>query len=323
MTSAARTLALALVVLTVLTGCGSTGSDSTTVDSTATAPYPATRAYPGVAVLTDLDYGAQNAGTLLDVCLPADVAEPASAAGTTEPATTTEPTRAAVLSVHGGSWRQGDKDDVAWRSVCEWLASEGFVAVSVNYALAPEHPFPAGIDDVRTAVKWLRENAQVERFNIDPARIGALGGSAGGNLVSLLGAGGSGPLDSGSRVAAVVDLSGPADLTTAGFSLGGVISTFRTIQLAYLGCASYSDCPQARAASPLYSVDRSDPPFFVGHSLDEIIPQEQSEALVEKLRGAGVSVEFVTVEGTRHSIAMLDPEMRERISTWLRDRLAG
>lgn len=319
MSVAARPLSLALLAAVLLVGCAPTGSDSRTVDTDAVDPYPAVQAYPGVTVVEDLEFGAGAPGILLDACLPEADAPPVTI-GTTEPQ---EVARAAVLLVHGGSWRRGDKSNVEWRSVCEWLASEGFVAFSVNYRLAPEHPFPAGIDDVRTAVEWMREDAQVERFDIDPARIGALGGSAGANLVALLGLEGRGDLSSGSRVSAVVDLSGPVDLTTDGFSLGGVTSTFRAIQLDYLGCASYADCRTARAASPLYSVDESDPPFFVASSLDEIIPVEQSEALVARLRDAGVPTEFVTVVGARHSIALLDDDMRERIATWLRDRLVG
>ena len=85
-----------------------------------------------------------------------------------------------VVSVHGGSWARGDKANADWRKVCLWLASEGFVAASVNYRLVPDARFPAQIDDVALAVEWLREPEQVERFGIDPARIAAFGGSAGG-----------------------------------------------------------------------------------------------------------------------------------------------
>ena len=319
MSVAARTLTLALLAAMTLGGCAPSGSDSRTVDTNAVDPFPAVQAYPGIRVVEDVDFGAGAPGILLDVCLP-EVDVPSVTTGTTEPQ---QVPRAAVLLVHGGSWRQGDKSNIEWRTVCEWLASEGFVAFSINYRLAPEHPFPAAIDDVRTAVEWMREDAHVDRFDIDPSRIGAFGGSAGANLVSLLGVEGRGDLASGSRVSAVVDLSGPADLTTDGFSLGGVSSTFRAIQLDYLGCASYADCRTARAASPLYFVDESDPPFFVASSLDEIIPVEQSEALVSRLRGAGVPTEFVTVVGARHSIALLDDDMRERIASWLRDHLVG
>lgn len=301
----------------ILTGCSPSGSDSELVEPSVRQLYPEFSTYPDIDVVEDLDYGATTPDARLDVCLPEQTD---AAAGTN--ASTEAPARAAMISVHGGSWRQGGKSNANWRSVCQWLASEGFVTFSLDYGLAPRYPFPAAIDDVRQAVRWLRMDEQVKRYDIDPARVGAFGGSAGGNLVALLGLEGEGDLTSGTRVAAVAELSGPADLTTAGFSLGGVIPEFRQVQLDYLGCARYTDCPQARAASPLYQVDGSDPPFFVGHSLDERIPVEQSDALVERLRDAGVPVEYVTVAGSAHSIAMLDADMRERVATWLRETLA-
>lgn len=315
----ARLLAALVVAASALAGCAQSGSQSDAVTPTATPANVQPPANPGIRVLEDVDYGAGTPGILLDVCLPDADAAPISA-GTDEP-DTSQP-RPAVLIAHGGSWRQGDKANESWRNVCTWLASEGFVSFSLNYRLAPANPFPAAIEDLRTAVTWIRDDAQVERFDIDPARLGAFGGSAGGNLVSLLAVEGAGELDTASRVAAVVELSAPIDLTTAGFSLGGVVPAFRTVQLEYLGCESYSDCGVAREASPIYAVDGTDPPFFIAHSAGERIPIEQSDAFVAALRGAGVDTAYVEVDGELHSIAMLDDELRERITQWLRTRLA-
>ena len=97
--------------------------------------------------------------------------------------------------------------------------------------------------------------------------------------------------------------------------------TFQQTQLDDLGCASYVYCPQARDASPLYDVDASDPPFFVGHSLKEFIPVEQSNALVEALRASGIDTTYVTPDGTLHAAAMLDADMRDRIAQWLISKL--
>ena len=229
--------------------------------------------------------------------------------------------RAAIVSVHGGSWARGDKSNVNWRSVCQWLASEGYVAVSVNYRLAPASIFPSAITDIRKAVRWLRDADVVAKYSINPDLIGAFGGSAGGNLVSLLGTEGTGDLDRGSRVAAVAELSGPTDLTENGRDLGILSDEFEQVQLQYLGCGNLADCPRARTASPLYDVDDTDPPFFVGHSIDERIPIEQSEAFVEELRDEGIDTTFVTVDGTLHSIAMLNAEMRDRIADFFAAKL--
>ena len=314
MLTSARPIAAALLLIGLLAGCVPTGSESVTAISENIPSYPLPGEYPGIRVLEDLPYGSDDSSMRVDVCLPDE--ETDATIGTRD-AMTLAP-RAAVLSVHGGSWRQGDKAIPVWRAICQWLASEGFVAVSVNYRLAPAHPYPAGIDDVRQVVRWLRDDAQVERFALDPTRIGAFGGSAGANLVTQLGLEGEGDLSTGTRVASVVNLSGPIDLTTAGFKLGGVSQAFRQTQLDYLGCATYTDCPQARDASPLYDVDPSDPPFFVGHSTKELIPLQQSDALVTRLRDAGIAVTYITPDGRRHAEAMLDDDIRSRIADYLR-----
>jgi acetyl esterase/lipase len=307
--------------IAALAGCAPTGTDSDEVTPQIVAVNPELATLPDIPVIENLAYGGTaEQPLLLDACLPkredddpvqnaggADDSNGATAAGP-ELQDPDEPLRAAIVVVHGGSWSRGDKADIAWRAVCQWFASAGYVAFSIDYRLAPANPFPAAIDDVESAVRWLRADDQVTRFHIDPDRIGAFGGSAGGNLVALLGTRGTGNLTAGSRVAAVAELSGPIDLT-------GLAATddFVPIQLAYLGCTSEDACPAAIEASPFYSIDESDPPFFVAHSTAEKIPLAQAELFVAGLRAAGVTVDYVTVEGTLHSIAMLDADLKARI----------
>lgn len=306
--------------IAALAGCAPTGSDSDEVTSEIVAVNPELATLPDIPVVADIVYGGTpEQPLLLDACLPKreDDAPVQNAGGAGDDAGTAagpelqeseEPTRAAILVVHGGSWTRGDKADIAWRAACQWLASAGYVAFSIDYRLAPADVFPAAIDDLRAAVAWLRAEEQITRFHIDPDRIGAFGGSAGGNLVALLGTLGSGDLTIGSRVAAVAELSGPTDLTGH-----AATDDFVAVQLAYLGCATADDCPDAREASPLYAIDETDPPFFVGHSTVEMIPLEQADLFVAGLRAAGLSAEFVTVEGALHSIAMLDADLKARI----------
>lgn len=294
-------VAAALLALT-LAGCASGGA-APKVEST-TIPQPGVldlRGFRNVVERQNVTY-AGHGGTAraLNIC---------------QPAKTSASLRAAIVVVHGGSWRAGDKNNPDWNGVCQWLGSAGFVAFSIDYRLAPGYPFPDGLRDVQASVEWVRHNAK--KYHVDPDRIGAFGGSAGGNLVSMLGTAGHGSRKTGSRVAAVAELSGPADLTKAGKEL----TNFMPLQLAYLKCHSVSDCPAARKASPVYQVDVSDPPFFVGHSIDERIPLSQSEAFVEELRKHGVDTTFVTVKGTLHSIAMLGPDMRKRIVAFFTDKL--
>lgn len=310
MRAATRTL-LVLACL-ALAGCAPLSTASERVEPTVEPVYPQVRTYPEIPVFEDLVYATVDGVPLtLDVCVPRD-------ADRDDPPT--EP-RAAVLVIHGGSWMRGDKADLVWRSTCQWLATQGYVAASVNYRLAPEYVFPAQLDDVSAAVAWLRDADRVRRFDIDPARIGVFGGSAGGNLAALLGTAGVGDWSSGTRVAAVVDLSGPVDLRHAIAATDPSGDPFEEVQLAYLGCPSLDECPSAADASPVTLVDSSDPPFFVAHSTEEFIPILQANGLVAALRGVGVPVTYVTVEGTLHSAQMLDDAMRERILEFFRSTL--
>lgn len=88
----------------------------------------------------------------------------------------------AVVIVHGGGWINGKKE--SFRTTCEALAKRGYVTVNVEYRLAGEAPFPAAVLDVKKAIRYVRKNAVA--YRIDPNRIGAIGGSAGGHLVGMV-----------------------------------------------------------------------------------------------------------------------------------------
>lgn len=297
--------ALAIAAL-ALAGCAPTGTESERVEGVVVSSNPHLATDPTVPTTVDLVYRTIDGQPVhLDACRPPDF----------DPRT--DPARAALIVVHGGSWTRGSKNDVAWRAVCQWLAKAGYPTFSLDYRLAPAHPYPAAFDDVTAAVAWLREPAQTRRFGIDPARIGALGGSAGGNLVALLGTRGRGALDRGTRVAAVVELSAPIDLTGR-----AATDDFIPVQLSYLGCATADACPAAVAASAHPWVDPSDPPFLVVHSTDEMIPLEQARLFVRALRDAGVDTTYVTVEGRLHSLAMIDDALKERIVDFFARTLA-
>ncbi|MRX42955.1 alpha/beta hydrolase [Agromyces kandeliae] len=267
---------------------------------------------PDLRVDADLEYAVAADGTILtlDVCRPA--------------ASAIAGTNAAVVSVHGGSWARGDKANSDWRKVCLWLASEGFVAASVNYRLVPDAVYPAQIDDVAAAVAWLREPEQLERFDLDPARIGVFGGSAGGHLAALLGTLGEGPLDVGSRVAAVAELSGPVGLGLPELDADAASDWLRGIVGEFLGCEPGTPdeaCPQAIEASATAHVDPTDPPFLIGHAESEIIPLAQSQRLADTLGASAVEVELAVVPGDAHSIGILDEGLRERVAAFLHAHL--
>nr|GLK31922.1 hypothetical protein GCM10017610_22070 [Curtobacterium pusillum] len=299
--------------------------------------YPLSLRYHGIDVVADVPYGS-DALQRLDVCLPADSAPDTTttptATAAASPSASAAPdagaleeaaggTRPAVLMIHGGSWSHGDKATAAYRAVCKYLASEGFVTFNVDYRLAPTDPFPAGLDDVRRALDWVFRPTTLSTYDVDSKRVGVFGGSAGGNLAAMLAVTDhdSTAYAEGDRIRAVVDLSGPTNLTTRSTDADGVSASFQRKQLLYLGCRTYAECPAATRASPEYHVTSDTAPFFIGHSTDEFIPMWESQEFAATLRKHDVPVTLVAVEGTAHSIAQLDQAMSKRVATFLRRHL--
>ncbi len=290
-------------------GCAAetSGTPIAAVASTATGPSSS-----GLAPFADVDaaevtvvanVSIPGSGSAVDVCLP-----PGSGAeGAARPA---------VLAVHGGSWARGDRAHEAWRAVCEWLAVEGFVGVSVGYRLAPEFPFPAGVDDVAAALASTQDPHFAARFGIDSARVALFGGSAGGNLAALVGLRDS--LSGAGAVSAVVSLSAPLDLTAG----AAVSPEFERPTLDYLGCESLASCPAAHAASPQHAISSHAPAFLVVHGREEqLIPFGQAETFVSALQRAGAEVEYLVREDSLHSLELVDSAVADSALAFLHSHL--
>lgn len=172
----------------------------------------------------------------------------------------------AVLVIHGGGWIRGEPQDV--EKYAERFAQAGYVAFNVGYRLAPEHPWPAQIEDVRAALYWLRDHA--DELNIDSQRIGAMGYSAGGHLALMLGL-----QEAEFRPAAVISGAGPTDLRIYP----------RSPYILKLIGAELDAQPVAWAdASPLTHVTPDDVPVMMFHGrLDQLVDVEQSEMLAAAL----------------------------------------
>jgi acetyl esterase/lipase len=203
----------------------------------------------------------------------------------------------AVLYVHGGSWVSGDKAGTF--AEIEELVRRGYLVASVNYRLAPQWKFPAQIEDVKCAVRYLRAHAA--EYHLDPNRIGAYGASAGGHLVALLGTtdssagmeGKGGYPEYSSRVQAVIDSFGPTDFTLYGAKL-------HPRNKDVFGAASLDD-PIIARISPLTYVSKDDPPFLILHGdKDEMVVLKHSENLVDKLKNEGVPASLVVVKNAGH-----------------------
>ncbi len=209
-----------------------------------------------------------------------------------EPSSTEAGVRPAVVLIHGGGWDSLDKSTM--RGMGQFLARYGYVAFSVDYRLFQHgaNRWPAQLDDVQRAVRWIRANAAT--YHIDPERIGAFGHSAGAQLAALLGMedtrdnSDAALAKFSSKVQAVVDASGPTDFTQDHDSDGDQFLAD------FLG-ASYAKDPDAwREASPAFHVSKGDAPFLIIHGTqDENVPIAQAQELFEKLQAAGVPVSFV------------------------------
>jgi acetyl esterase len=208
--------------------------------------------------------------------------------------------RPAVIVIFGGGWITGSKELSG--PLAEELAAQGYVTFASNYRLAPQHPFPAAIDDVRASVEWVRANAP--DYGVDPDRIGAIGGSAGGHLAALLATLGDGPHDRGARVAAAASWAGPMDLRP---SLFGPDS--QQYLEPFLDCVG-RPCVDATAASasPITHVDASDPPLLLADGeLDHLVPPDQVRSMAAALHRVGVRHELIVVPGAGHDGSVVPP----------------
>jgi acetyl esterase/lipase len=233
-----------------------------------------------------------------------------------QPVAAKAPTPAVVI-VHGGGFTDGDRAGAGMRALCVQTARLGASAFSIDYRLAPAFRYPAQVEDLANAVRWLRDPGQVQRFGIDPAKIGVIGSSAGAIIAQSLATQGSGPLDTDARVAAVVSLSGVSVMTAEGLQLGRPSEEAQKLVLGYLGCTSPAQCPQSTAASPVSSVDPSDPPMLLVNGTGELVPQEQAEAMDAALRAAGVPDELLVVKAAKHGASLLNAQVRKRLTSFL------
>jgi acetyl esterase/lipase len=219
----------------------------------------------------------------------------------------------AIVLVHGGGFRRGSRD--SYLPMAAKFAQRGYVAATVSYRLAPRHQFPAAVEDVKAAVRFLRANAA--RFNLDPERIGAMGGSAGGHLVLFLGLTadvpeleGTGPnREQSSRVACVVNYYGPTDFTQ---SYDKSVDAAEVLPL-FLGGDLKNNRRAHQMASPLnWVTPRAAPTLSIHGSDDTYVAYEHSVWLTERLIAAGVPAELESIPGAGHGFRGADAERADQ-----------
>jgi acetyl esterase/lipase len=224
-----------------------------------------------VEEIKDIEYKNINGKSLqLDLYKPANLQDPAPL----------------LVFIHGGGWKSGKRSDYLIYLVD--FARRGYVTATVSYRLLNDGPYPACAEDIRDAVGWFFRNG--EKYGYDPDRIALIGGSAGGHLAMLGGYGWgetNGTADSiNHKIKAVVDIYGPADLTTD-------YARNHTLVTSFLA-RSYEEAPALyEEASPVHYLDKDDPPTLILHGTsDRLVPISQSDYLKVKLDSLGVPCEY-------------------------------
>ncbi len=204
-----------------------------------------------------------------------------------------------LIFIHGGGWKKGDKQDYL-RYLIDY-AKKGYVTATVAYRFTKEALFPAAVLDVKCAVRWIRSHAQ--EFMINPDKIAVIGGSAGGHLAMMVGY--SADIAEfnkecadtvNNRVQAVVDLYGPADLSTA-------YAREQNSPKQFLGKSYEEDPALYRKASPNTYITSDDPPTLIFQgTIDALVPYSQSDSLKKWLDKAGVPAEYHKLKGWPHTM---------------------
>ena len=318
-----RTLTAATIVMAVmaLAACGSSdstasngvtstvasGASSSTAVSTTTAT-PST--VNGVArsaaeTKTGIAYATASNSQTLDLYLPkSDGSKPVPV----------------VVLIHGGAFKMGDSSMEA--SHAQALLDKGIAAASVNYRLSGEAPFPAGAQDVKASVRWLRANAA--KYGLDPDRIGAWGESAGGWMANMLGATGDQATvfddptvnqDQSSAVRAVVSWFGPTDFTTMDAQANqtkctspDVHGTAGSPESAWLGePVATSTKAQQTNLTAYVDTAKALPAWFLAHGDSDCqVSPGQSAELKAALEQKGVTPTYTILPGARHADPAFD-----------------
>lgn len=188
------------------------------------------------------------------------------------------------------------------------FADDGFVVASVTHRNIEEgHPAPAFLQDVKTAIRFLRANA--EQYHIDPDKVFAFGTSSGGNTALLLGLTGDMPEyktdeypEFSDSVSAVIDCFGPTDLNAI-LEAARPETDSEAAALCSLFCGGALDRELLKKMSPITYVQegKSYVPFMIAHgSADPAVSFSQSEQLVKRLEECGAQVSFICVDGAVH-----------------------
>lgn len=278
-----------------------------TIDQDALIPVPPADVSHIQRKWLDLPYASLSPAQQLDIYLPEDGEGPFPV----------------IINIHGGAFALGNKRNIEVLTFLKGLAY-GYAVVGVEYRLSGEAVFPAGLQDIKAAIRWVRAHA--EQYHLDGGRIAVWGSSAGGNYAAMVCVTANvtafddpqlGSLDYPCNVQAAVDWYGPIDflkmdeqLEETGFGPTDH-SDPDSPESRYLG-ARLADVPlKVELANPMTYIHKRMPPILVQHGrLDPVVPVQQSMMFVEKLDRyvSPERFEFDILEGAGHADPLFQTE---------------
>lgn len=231
-----------------------------------------------------------------------------------------------IVWVHGGAWRSGSKSNMPLGRIVE----EGYGVASVDYRLSTDARFPAQIHDIKAAIRFLRGHSR--EWGIQSKKIVIAGDSAGAHLAALVGVSNGHPelegnvgtnLSASSDVQGIISFYGAANLTTilSQSTPHGLKVRIPALEL-LLGGQPTNVVERVRLASPVFHVDRTDPPLLLFHGdQDPQMPINQSHELHGAYRSVNAPVEFEVLHGAGHGGAQFyDAERLAVVKKFLRQR---
>ncbi len=231
-----------------------------------------------------------------------------------------------AIIIHGGGYVGGTSKNNSEAYCADFLAPAGYAVFSINYRLAPKYPYPAMVEDVERAIRYIRRNAK--KWQADPNRIALVGGSAGGYLSNMVGVlqapgikGAKDPVDrTSARVQAVVTLFGPSDLR--GREPQGNVKSLLGPLIEQKGVEA-----ALAEASPVMHINSDAPPFLLIHGdQDKSVPFVQSTHMQVALKANGVRCDLIVIPngphatGSWHKIPGV-PDWEKQMVEWLNTAL--
>ena len=215
----------------------------------------------------------------------------------------------AVILIHGGGWKSGNKSQM--QIMAQAIASKGYSCFAIEYRLSPEAKYPAAILDVKSAIKFIKSNA--EKFNVDPNRIAVLGCSSGGQMAALIGTTNENSAfedkddwSQNAKVQAIINMDGILAFKHPESQEGKAACL-------WLG-GTYEEKPETwQQASALTHTDKNTPPILFINS-DMIRFHAGRDNMIEILDKNGIYNEVQTIKNSPHSFWFFNPWFDEMIN---------